>query len=104
MERFEAPIGPRAEGPITVTPPGRSIPPTTQCHVDALLIGGFVLLGLLAVRGHAWAFLVGVTLYALDGLISLLVHDWLGVGFHVFVVILILKGFQAARQLGTRAT
>ena len=71
---------------------------------DALLIGGFVLLGHLAVRGHAWAFLVGVTLYALDGLISLLVHDWLGVGFHVFVVILILKGFQAARQLGTRAT
>ena len=70
---------------------------------DALLIGGFVLLGRLAVRGHAWAFLVGVALYGLDGLICLLVHDWLGVGFHVFVVILILKGFQAARQLGTRA-
>src|SRR6266849_4983850 len=65
----------------------------------ALLFGGFVLLGTLAVRGHAWAFLVGVSLYGLDGLISLLAHDWLGLGFHVFVVIMILKGFQAARHL-----
>jgi hypothetical protein len=77
---------------------------TAAILFDALLIGGFALLGSLAVRRHAWAFLVGVTLYGLDGVISLLVHDWLGVGFHVFVVILILKGFQAARQLGTRAT
>jgi hypothetical protein len=47
---------------------------------------------------------VGVSLYGLDGLISLLVHDWLGLGFHVFVVIMILKGFQAARHLAARAT
>lgn len=71
---------------------------------DVLLLGGFVLLGTLAVRGHAWAFLAGVGLYGLDGLISLLAHDWLGLGFHIFVVIMILKGYQAARQLGTRAT
>ena len=77
---------------------------TAALLFDALLIGGFVLLGTLAVRGHAWAFLVGVSLYGLDGLISLLVHDWLGLGFHVFVVIMILKGFQAARHLAARAT
>jgi len=77
---------------------------TAAILFDALLIGGFVLLGTLAVRGHAWAFLVGVSLYGLDGLISLLVHDWLGLGFHVFVVIMILKGFQAARHLAARAT
>jgi len=71
---------------------------------DVLLLGGFVLLGTLAVRGHAWAFLAGVGLYGLDGLISLLARDWLGLGFHIFVVIMILKGYQAARQLGTRAT
>src|SRR2546427_329498 len=71
---------------------------------DAPLIGGVVLLGTRAVRGHAWAFLVGVSLYGLDALISLLAHDWLGLGFHVFVVIMILRGFQAARHLAARAT
>ena len=77
---------------------------TAALLFDALLVGGFVLLGTLAVRGHAWAFLVGISLYGLDGLISLLVHDWLGLGFHVFVLIMILKGFQAARHLAARAT
>ena len=76
---------------------------TAALLFDALLMGGFVLLGTLAVRGHAWAFLVGVSLYGLDGLISLLVQDWLGLGFHVFVLIMILKGFQAARHLAARA-
>ncbi len=77
---------------------------TAALLFDAPLIGGFVLLGTRAVRGHAWAFLLGVSLYGLDGLISLLAHDWLGLGFHVFVVIMILKGFQAARHLAARAT
>jgi hypothetical protein len=76
---------------------------TAALLFDAFLIGGFVLLGALAVRGHAWVFLVGVSLYGLDGLLSLLVHDWLGLGFHIFVVIMILKGFQAARHLAARA-
>ena len=77
---------------------------TAALLFDAPLIGGVVLLGTRAVRGHAWAFLLGVSLYGLDGLISLLAHDWLGLGFHVFVVIMILKGFQAARHLAARAT
>jgi hypothetical protein len=76
---------------------------TAALLFDALLMGGFVLLGTFAVRGHAWAFLVGVSLYGLDGLISVLAHDWLGLGFHVFVLIMILKGFQAARHLAARA-
>ena len=77
---------------------------TAALLFDAPLIGGFVLLGTRAVRGHAWAFLVGVSLYGLDALISLLAQDWLGLGFHVFVVIMILKGFQAARHAAARAT
>jgi hypothetical protein len=77
---------------------------TSALLFDAPLIGAFVLLGTLAVRGHAWAFLAGVSLYGFDGLISLLAQDWLGLGFHVFAVIMILKGFQAARHLAARAT
>jgi hypothetical protein len=67
--------------------------------LDLLLIGGFVLLGYLALQGQRWAFPVGIGLYALDGLIFLVARHWVGLAFHVFVLIMICKGFQAARQL-----
>ncbi len=69
--------------------------------VDLMLIAGFVLLGRCAIRGQLWAFLVGIALYAADGLIFLVVRDWVGVGFHAFVVGMTFRGLQAARQLGS---
>jgi len=68
--------------------------------VDALLIGGFLLVGRLAQRGRLWAFAAGAAFYALDGLIFVAAHDWVGVGFHAFVVVMALRGFEAARRLG----
>jgi len=67
--------------------------------LDLLLIGGFVLLGYLALQRQHWAFPVGIGVYALDGLIFLAARHWVGLAFHVFVLIMIGKGFQAARQL-----
>jgi hypothetical protein len=72
--------------------------------LDLLLIGGFVLLGYLALQGQRWAFPVGIGLYALDGLIFVAARHWVGLGFHVFVLIMICKGFQAARQLNRSRT
>jgi hypothetical protein len=67
--------------------------------LDLMLIGGFVFLGRCAVGGHLWAFLVGIALYALDGVIFLVARDWVGVGFHAFVLMMTVRGFQAGRQL-----
>ena len=36
--------------------------------------------------------------YALDGLLFLLVSDLLNVGFHVFALLFIWQGFKALRQ------
>jgi hypothetical protein len=55
--------------------------------------------GVFANKLHTWAFLVGMILYALDGLIFLLVGDWLSVGFHVFALFCIFGGFSATRRL-----
>lgn len=66
--------------------------------LDLVLIGGFVLLGYLALQRHLWAFAVGIAAYALDGLIFLAARHWIGLGFHVFVLVMVCKGFQAARQ------
>lgn len=67
--------------------------------LDLLAAGLFVLLGVFAVKGHRWAFVVGMVLFALDGLLFLLVRDWLGVGFHGFVLYCLFRGFTACQQL-----
>jgi hypothetical protein len=71
----------------------------TVALTDAALIGAFVLLGRFALRGRLLAFGVGVAFYALDGLIFLAVRDWVGVAFHVFVLVMTVRGLDAARRL-----
>ena len=72
---------------------------TTSGLVSLVVIAGIALLGNRAIAGHGWAFVAGIVVYALDGLIFLLVQDWLGVGFHAFVVAMVVRGYLAARQL-----
>ena len=67
--------------------------------LDALAAGVFILFGLFAGKGHTWSFIVGMILYALDGAIFLIGGDWLGVGFHGFVLFCIFSGFKACQQL-----
>jgi hypothetical protein len=70
--------------------------------LDLLAAGVFVGFGVFANKGHVWAFIVGMALFALDGLIFLLVKDWIGVAFHVFVLYCLFRGLAACREL-TRA-
>ncbi len=69
--------------------------------LDLIAAGVFVLFGVFANKCHLWAFIVGIVLFALDGLIFLLAQDWLGVGFHVFVLYCLFRGVQACRRLKT---
>jgi len=72
--------------------------------LDLLLIGAFLLLGHFALRGQLWAFAVGIGIYALDGLIFLVARRWVGLAFHVFVLVMMVKGFLTARQLDAGRT
>lgn len=67
--------------------------------LDLIAAGIFVLFGVFANKGHLWAFITGMVLFALDGLIFLLAQDWVGVGFHVFVLYCLFRGVQACRRL-----
>jgi hypothetical protein len=67
--------------------------------LDLLVAGLFVLFGVFANKGHRWAFVVGMALFSLDGVIFLLWRDWLGVGFHVFVLYCLFRGFTACQRL-----
>lgn len=67
--------------------------------VSFAVIGFFAFLGKRAIHGYCWAFVVGMVFYGLDGLLFLLVEDWVGVGFHAFAIAMIMRGYLAARQL-----
>jgi hypothetical protein len=67
--------------------------------LNLLAAGVLVLFGVFGSKGHSWAFLVGMILFALDGVIFLLKQDWIGVGFHAFVLFCLFRGFTACRAL-----
>lgn len=67
--------------------------------MDVVIIGGFALLGRYALRGRVWAFLAGGIFYGLDGLLFLAGRDWIAIAFHVFALVMIARGFDAARRL-----
>jgi hypothetical protein len=67
--------------------------------LDLLAAGVLVLFGFFGNKGHSWAFIIGMILFALDGVIFLLAQDWLGVGFHAFVLFCLVRGFMACREL-----
>lgn len=67
--------------------------------LDLVAAGVFILFGVLAHKRHTWAFVTGMVLFALDGGIFLLTQDWIGVGFHIFVLYCLFRGFKACREL-----
>ena len=62
-------------------------------------IGFFFVMGLLAQRHKLWAFVVGLVLYVLDGLVYLVFEDWMSVAFHGVAAFFIFKGILRLREL-----
>jgi hypothetical protein len=65
--------------------------------IVVLIVATFYALGRLARNYSATAFLVGMSLYALDAIIFVLVGDWIGVGFHAFVLFMLWGGYSILR-------
>jgi hypothetical protein len=84
---------------IFYEPGGFNLDKTTGLSINLLITSIFFLFGYYAKQKKTWAFIVGMVLYALDGLVFLPVQDYWGFGFHVFALFMIFKGFQAIRVL-----
>jgi hypothetical protein len=67
--------------------------------LDVFLTGIFVFFGVLANKRLLWAYILGMAVFFLDGLVSLIISDWIGVIAHVVVLIFMVPGFLAGRQL-----
>lgn len=69
-----------------------------------LVINGFalavlVLSGMFAARAQRWAFVLGMMLYAADGVLLLVFKDYLAAGFHAYALWAIYRGYVAAQQI-----
>lgn len=72
---------------------------TAATVIDASVIGGFALFGLLASKRQTWAFVVGMIFYALDGVLYVMAQDYLPALFHLYVLFVLFLGVQASMAL-----
>ena len=61
--------------------------------INGVVAGIFVLFGYFAYNAQKWAFLVGMFLYLLDGLLLLLAKDLFSVAFHGYALYCLYRGF-----------
>jgi hypothetical protein len=62
--------------------------------INGIVAGVFVVFWNFARQGQNWAFLVGMVLYAVDGLILITFKDFLGVAFHGYVLFRIYSAMK----------
>ncbi len=65
----------------------------TALVINLIIAGFFILIGFMSNKFKKWAFLTGITLYTLDALLYIIFKEWMAVGFHIFVLVIIIKGF-----------
>jgi len=78
---------------------GNAIIALIALGLDAVVAGVFVLFGYFARQKHTWSFVVGMLLYALDGVVFLLFGDILSFGFHLFALAGLYSGVRGLKQL-----
>src|SRR5437588_658163 len=69
--------------------------------LDLSIAGAFVAFAYFAGKRHIWAFVAGMTIYAMDGLLLLALGSPLSLLFHAFALYGLLAGLIACRKLGT---
>ena len=89
---------------ITVHNLAATLPDPVVIHIlglllDFFLCSVFALCGVLAARGHRWAFIIGMLLYGLDAILTLVSTDYFGFGFHLFFLWFLFSGLQALNKL-----
>jgi len=70
---------------------------------DLIVVAIFALIAYYSGRRFTAAFIIGIVLYLLDGLLLLVLGAYLTAGFHAFALYFIIRGFFACRKLNTHA-
>lgn len=67
--------------------------------LDIFITAAFVAFGALAHKKFLWAYILGMVVFLFDGLISLLILDWIGIIVHALVLFWMFRGYQSGRAL-----
>jgi hypothetical protein len=73
--------------------------PSLAWIAHVAVIAFFAFLGVRATAGAQWAFLLGGLVYAIDGLLLLLIGDWIGIVVHAIALFAIVSAIISLRQL-----
>jgi hypothetical protein len=66
---------------------------------DIFITAMFVGFGALANKKQLWAYIVGMAVFLIDGLVSLAIFDVIGIIVHGIVLFVMFRGYQAGREL-----
>jgi hypothetical protein len=69
--------------------------------IDIFIAGIFVAIGVLGRKGYRVPIIIGMVLYAIDGIILLLFQDFFGAGFHAYALFGIWNGLKSASELAS---
>jgi hypothetical protein len=78
---------------------GSSLPLLIGFSVNLAIAVVFVAIGVLGRRRNKPAVLVGIVLYALDTLLSVILTAWLSAAFHVLAIVGMVRGLRAIDEL-----
>jgi len=67
--------------------------------INVMIAAAFLVVGLWSSRCNQLAFGIGMLLYAADGALLVLAHDYLSVAFHGLALFYMYRGFVAAQHL-----
>lgn len=67
--------------------------------LDIFITAIFAGFAYLATRRQMWAYVAGMVVFLLDGLLSLVIVDLIGIIVHGFVLVMMIRGYMAGRQM-----
>ncbi len=87
------------ESDLSISSPG--IITFLALGMDLAIAAACAGVGYLASKRNRTVYMLGIVVYGVDALISLVLQDWLGVLFHLFVLAGLWRGMKAMRALAT---
>ena len=67
--------------------------------LDIFISAMFAGFAFLAMKRHMWAYVLGMVVFVLDALLSIVLLDFIGIIVHGFVLFMMIRGFVAGREM-----